>query len=199
MRRGRGRALVLALALASLCGCTRQPAPRLFILAPATLGPASVISAQNGAPLVSLMPVRVPDYLDSTDILRRTGPNELTPSPDGRWGERLSSGLTDALASALLPHLPGQVLTTQPAPQAARRLSLVIETLEIGRDSCWVIAQWEDRRLGSRETTRRGRGVFVESTGAQSDDSAVAAALGLIIERLARSMVETESPDIRDP
>lgn len=90
-------AMLSALLLLSGCGGARPPAELL------TLGPlqAEERSVRADAPTISVRRVTVPDYLDSFDVLRRTGPYSLTRDPDRQWAERPSAGIQRLIETAL--------------------------------------------------------------------------------------------------
>src|SRR3974390_3262476 len=111
-RAGRLRSLSVVLVLGSaLTGCgSAGPPPVIYVLgAP----PLAAVSSELlvGRPVVELKHVTVPDYLDVSDIMVRQSANALTSSQTGRWGERLSVGITRALPANLSGRLPGFVVT----------------------------------------------------------------------------------------
>jgi uncharacterized lipoprotein YmbA len=59
---------------------------------------------QTGMPIVQIERIRLPDYLDNRDIVTRLD-NALVPSETGRWAERLSVGVSRALAASVAPRL----------------------------------------------------------------------------------------------
>ena len=76
-------------------GCASGVARRLYVLGT----PLESTETEANGPVVWLRRVSLPDYLDSTDIVWRAGQHGLQTSPTGRWGERLSLGITQALAT----------------------------------------------------------------------------------------------------
>ncbi|MBV9247718.1 MAG: membrane integrity-associated transporter subunit PqiC [Acetobacteraceae bacterium] len=91
MTNGRRRELFLALGPAfCLAACSPTgPPPAVYVLGTPTPAKTNV-EVLAGQPVLEVKPVTVPDYLDISDILTRRGDNSMTPSPTGRWGERLS-------------------------------------------------------------------------------------------------------------
>jgi len=93
------------LVVVSLAACQSSPS-RLYLLnAQAAASPETVAIAMSAFPASGLrlpvtpaavsasaigVAVTVPQYLDRTDVVERTGGNELTTSPDVQWGEDLS-------------------------------------------------------------------------------------------------------------
>jgi uncharacterized lipoprotein YmbA len=178
--------IVLTLLLVS---CGFAPMPRTFVIggSPSPLG----VRSETGRPIIELRTVSVPDYADSTDILRRVGPNEVAPSPTGRWGERLSLGLTDALSAALSRRLPGRVVTTQSGSEPDLRLIVDFETVDI--EPGGVVrgtVRWRIIARGGPPLAHAGQAAFSEAAGS-ADDAAVAAAMTLMVEHLADQIVVT--------
>ena len=167
-----------------LAGCGSGASVRNYELGSAA-PMATGTGAEAGLPIIELMNVSVPDYLDSSDILRRTGANELTASPSGRWAERLSQGLTHALAADLRARLPHDVITTDAGGAPTRRLLVDVESFEIAADGrCLLTARW---RLAAGEGAPIGageHGSFSETAGSK-DDAAVAAAMSRAVDQLA--------------
>ena len=96
--------LVLAL-LTILMGCASGPQAVTYVLS-APADPVAGVSGEIGRPVVELRNVTLPDYLDTSDIFVRDGRNELKSSQTGRWGERLSVGVTRALIVDLAKRMP---------------------------------------------------------------------------------------------
>ncbi len=95
---------VLAAALAVPPGCGAPP-PQVYVLGNA-VADAPATASQMNTPTVEVRPARVPDYLDTTDIVTRGAGGLIVPSQSGRWGERFSIGLTRAVGAALTKKLP---------------------------------------------------------------------------------------------
>jgi hypothetical protein len=178
-------AAVAAITLLGLSGCLSSPPPRTYILGyPADAGP--VTRTQTGRPVVEVKPVSVPDYQDTRDILVRTGVNELVASPTGRWGDRLSVGITRALTAALAKRLPNMDVTASPpVSPAAQQVVVDVDTFEI-RDGgpCLLGARWSIVDRGGRRSTTSDYARFaVDANG--RNDAHVAAAMTQAVDRLA--------------
>jgi len=168
-----------------LVGCSGAgPPPTEYVLG--TMAPATATTVpQTGLPVVELRRVQLPDYLDTTDILERRD-NQLVPSSTGRWGERLSVGMSRTLTAALAARLPRMVVTaTPPVERPARQLLVDVAAFEsrAGHEvvlvARWSIADGASRRiLVSQQTS------LVESI-AGTGDSAVVAAMSHAVEELA--------------
>jgi uncharacterized lipoprotein YmbA len=139
-----------------------------------------------GRPVIEIKPVLVSDYLDVSDILVRQAANVVAPSPTGRWGERLSVGITRALATALTRCLPDFIVTvTTPVEQPARQIVAEIETFEPRPDGAVVlVARWRALDDAGRKTLS-GERVSLTEPIAGPDDAAVVAAMTQAIEDFA--------------
>lgn len=174
--------LVAALGLA---GCSlADPPPTEYVLGRTPPATTAAVS-ETGLPVLEVARVRLPDYLDTTDIVERRG-NELVPSPRGRWGERLSLGLTRALTASLAARLPGMVVTaTLPVDRPERQVFVDVASFEPRPErgvvlvARWSVAERDSRRILFAEQTS-----LVEPV-ARADDGAVAAAMSLAADRLA--------------
>jgi hypothetical protein len=184
----RGLALVAITVL--LAGCGSGPTMRIYVLGspdPTMVGAWS----EAGRPVIELRTVLVPDYLDSSDILRRVGPNEVAASPTGRWGERLSMGLTHALASTLSRRLPNAVIVTTPASGAARLIFVDIERFDIEADGrCLVTARWRIT-ANDGQTPSEGESASFSEVAASTDDPAVASAMTRAVDHLGGQIAST--------
>ena len=178
----RGLTVVMATTWLTCCGST--PIPRTFVLGDAA-PPAIGVWSEAGLPIVELNTVSLPDYLDSADILRGAGPNEVIASPTGRWGERLSLGLTHALATALSRRLPHLVVTTTPISEPVWRIFVDVQRVDIGAGGqCLLAARWRISQINGRPTPESEHGTFTE-TAASADDGAVALAMTRAVDHLA--------------
>jgi len=104
-----------------LAACQSSPS-RLYLLnAQAAASPETVVIAMSDFPASGLhlpltpsaasasaigVSVTVPEYIDRTDVVERTGGNELKTNPDVQWGEDLSVDAARVLAEDLAAELP---------------------------------------------------------------------------------------------
>jgi uncharacterized lipoprotein YmbA len=190
IRPGGIRIAALFLCLASCGGGT---ALRLYDLNGAV--PAVTLSGSDkNFQVIALDRVTIPDELDSTDMLRRRGAHELVASPSGRWGERLSQAITDALAARLANAEPHLAFTTLFNAHPAARLIIVIERLDMGADgACFMQAHWQIVRAQQTAAQTSMRGSF-RATATAGDDGAAVAALAGMLDQLAATI----SADLHD-
>jgi uncharacterized protein len=187
-------ALAWAGVLLSACG-TGGPVPATYVLgdaAPAVNSDQSVV----GRNVVYVQRVLVPDYLDTTDIQTRQAANELKPSKTGRWGERLSLGITGALTRSLARLLPRDVVTAErPLDTAWRQVLVNVETFEPRLDgSVVLVARWQVTDGGGHGALAGERLSLTAQAGGIGDADVVAAMSRLVDQLAARVAAALAQP-----
>jgi uncharacterized protein len=185
-RRGAWSALLSLGAAASLLlvGCARGgPPPALYVLG--AMPPAmTATTSEAGLAVVEVTEVKVPDYLDTTDLIVRSF-GRLIPSATGRWGERLSVGMTRALAASLAARLPRMVVTTARPAAPARRILVDVEAFEAQSDGSVVLAASWSIASGSSRQTLLAEHSSIAVPLEKRDDAAVVAAMSRAVDELA--------------
>ena len=141
--------------------------------------------------MLRLAAVRVPDYLDSNDIVLRVGPHQLQTLATARWGERLSAGVTHALAGDLAGRLPAVQVTADPSgDEFAARVLVSVETFDVWADGhCVLKAGWTIVSAHPPAVSSAGGGTFVAAPGtALTGDAAVVGGMADAVEQLAQSL-----------
>jgi uncharacterized lipoprotein YmbA len=187
-----------AAAAVPIVGCGSYPLPKVYALGDS--GPAAAgVTSDAGRPVFDLRTVSAPDDVDTTDILRRSGPNRVVASPTGRWAERVSVGLTQALANALSRRLPNVVIETRSAYEAPRRILVDVDRFEIGPDGrCLIAARWGLTGADGKTRPWSDQGTFVVAA-ASGGDAAAAAAMTLAADQLAGQIAVTIERALADP
>ena len=96
----------------------RTPEARFFVLRSLAEPPAEGPGASP--PLVGLLPVALPGYLDRPQLITWVAPGELRIDEYLRWAEPLDAGLARTLAANLDALLPQSRIILSPWPAAAR-------------------------------------------------------------------------------
>jgi uncharacterized lipoprotein YmbA len=184
------RGFALGCAALLLAGCGTFALPRVYVLG--DLSPAaSGVTDEAGLAHLELKTVTVPDYLDTTRILRRGASHEVIASQAGQWGERVSIGVTRALAADLARRLPSVVIESREAYEPPRRLLVDVERFEIGEDgACTLTARWRVSVSGEKVPSPSHRGTFIE-TATSNTDEAAAWAMTSAIDQLAGQIATT--------
>jgi uncharacterized lipoprotein YmbA len=184
------RGITLAAAALLLSGCGTFPLPRTYILGDIDRSTPGVVD-ESRLTHIELKTVAVPDYLDTTDIVRRGASNEVTTSSTGQWGERLSLGITRALALDLARRLPHTVIESRSEYEPSRRLFVDVERFEIGQDGrCTLTARWSVTASGAKDQPNGEQGTFIETLTAKTD-AADASAMTAAIDQLAGQITLT--------
>jgi uncharacterized lipoprotein YmbA len=188
------RSLALAALISIAAGCLSNREYRNIY----SLDGAADVPSQAGAvtkrPVMQLERVLIPDYLDATDIQLRVGAHEIHESATGRFGERLSLGITHALRSDLASRLPAYTIAlAQSVYSPARRILVNVDAFDVwpsGR--CVLVADWtivdEDRRT----KLSADRGTFTTvATGVNPGDGAIVTAMADAVRQLADRIAST--------
>jgi uncharacterized lipoprotein YmbA len=184
-----------AAAALCLCACGSYPLPKVYVLGDAQPATASPV-ALAGQPVIELRPVQVPDDLDSTDIIRRVGANQIVPSPSGRWGERLSVGITQDLVATLSRQAPEVTIEARSVYEPSRRLLVTIERFEIAPDGhCTLAARWRLTTADGKVAAQSEEATFVE-LASSGTDAAAAAAMTRAVDSLAGQIAVTVRRDL---
>jgi uncharacterized lipoprotein YmbA len=197
----RNAASLLALFL-GVAGCSSGPPVRIFVLTP-PLTPAVALTPPLRSPSGSteqleVRRVLVPDYLDTTDILLREGRNEVKPSSTGRWGERLSEGLTHALAAELAVRLPSGSVVLDASSKPQRQLLINVQALDLWPDGrCVLAASWSIVNRDPPRATATGSGSFDTAPAAggfAAGDARLVEAVARTVRKLADAIDLRELP-----
>ena len=131
-----------------------------------TAVPSPEPSAKVSPPcIVRVLPVEVPNYLQTSDMVIRTGTNEVVFTKFNRWAEPLDAGIRRVLAQNLRGFRGIQeALVDEPSPARPKLYIISVHILECegsdinGRGSTLFSAAW-DISQGRTEATL-ARGVF---------------------------------------
>jgi uncharacterized lipoprotein YmbA len=153
-------ALLFAALLFTGCrGLAPSSAPNTYwLLSPIEGTPAD-------APLrtaVGVGPLEFPNYLDRLEVVRRSGPNQLSVSEFARWGESLQKSFEDVLAQNLEILVPGTSAVRFPwkgSRQVDYRLSMVVSRFEVDIPTAAAAldASWSLTRVPRGERLGGGR------------------------------------------
>ncbi len=138
--------------------------------------------------MVEVKPVRLPEYLDTRELVVRSG-NQLLPSKTGQWAERLSVGMTRALALSLGMQLPDvAVLTANPVERPTWQVWVDVTAFEAKIDRQVVLAaRWTITDGIGRSSLLSEDTVRMEPTESMGD-AAVVNAMNRAVEVLARQI-----------
>jgi uncharacterized lipoprotein YmbA len=176
--------------------CFGGPHRQIYVLTAATTVPDIVAYLTEG-PALQVEMVLLPAYLDNSEILLRLGAHRLEPAPRAHWGERLSLGLTHALAADLSKTLSQYRVSLQRSESpAARLLRVEVETFDVFPDGhCVLAAEWAIVEKSSASAPILGQGTYVTPPLAipHPDDAALVGAMSTAVAELAAGVVNSLS------
>jgi len=159
-----------------------------------TATPARAGDSRGPQPRLEVRRILVPDYLDSTDILLRSGRDEVKASVTARWGERLSLGLTDAVGADLAARMPQYAIVKDASSKPQQQLLITVTALDLwpsGR--CVLAASWSIVDEDDLMPASFGSGTFdslnADGTMTATDASlveSVARTIGKLADRVAK-------------
>jgi len=188
------RLLALAALISTTAGCLSHREYRHIYSLEGAVDAPTQAGAVAERPVMQLQRVLIPDYLDTNDILLRVGAHEVHESATGRFGERLSLGVTHALRSDLAARLPLYTIAlARSADRPARQILVNVDAFDVwptGR--CVLVADWTILDADRRTLLSADRGSFtIAAAGAHPDDGAVIAAMADAVQQLADRIAAT--------
>ncbi len=189
------RPIALAALISIAAGCiSHRERQHVYALDAALDTPGNAEAAPRG-PELQLQRVLVPDYLDTTDLLLRVGTHEIRESATGRFGERLSLGVTHALRSDLAARLPlDAIALAQPAEISARQILVTVDVFDVRPNGgCVLAANWTILEADRRAVLTADHGTFITASagGGISDDAAIVSAMADAVRQLADRIAST--------
>jgi uncharacterized lipoprotein YmbA len=180
--------------VAFVAGCgTGEPVPKVYVLDETTAPVAETVS-QLGLPAVEVRPVRVPDYLDTTDIVTRGSDGLALASRSGQWGDRLSIGVTRTVVETLTSRLPQLSISQSPPLGLPRwRVRIVIDAFDVAPEGTTLVAKWTVVDGASTRPDLDERVVLTSKAPHGRDTEVVAAMRQEIVElseRIAASLAQ---------
>ena len=189
------RPIALAALIAIAGGCLSQREYRHIYSLDGAADDATPRQAVPERPAVQLQRVLIPDYLDTTAILLRVSVHEIHESTTGRFGERLSLGVTHALRSDLASRLPLYTIAlAQPAAEPARQILVNVNAFDVwpsGR--CVLVADWTVLDADRKTLLSGDRGTFTTAAvaGVNPGDGAIVTAMADVVRQLADRIAST--------
>jgi uncharacterized lipoprotein YmbA len=172
-------------------GCSSGAPRRTYLLTPpiAPTAPSTTTPALR----LEVRRILIPDYLDSPDILMRSGSDEVKASATGRWGERLSQGLTHAVGADLAARMPQYSIVQDGSGTTQRQLRVTISALDLWPEGrCVLAANWSIVDPDSSIPMTTGSGTFETMNAggpAAVSDANLVEAIARTLGKLADSIV----------
>lgn len=151
MRRARRMSRVMATiaagAAAAACALSHTAPAKTYVLDPQpSAGAASPAPTASPVPVIGILKVTIPGWIDRPQIAGRTPSGEVAADEYARWGEPLGRGIQRVVAENLALLLPDQRIITAPfAPgdDPARRIEVIVaEAARQADHSVLLEARW---------------------------------------------------------
>jgi len=178
-------AMVLMLMLMGLvlAGCAGPPL-RLYTLSDAADPADPPGSIRQVSPVIRVDRVILPGYLDTQDILVRSG-HVLERSPTGRWATRLSIAATELLRARLAMRRPDALVTDQ-SEGGAYDYEIRVDVSELdvmSSGEAILAADWQIRRRAGAAAIRRR--LRLVRRGSVATDASVVELEAMLFDQLA--------------
>ena len=137
--------LILSLLLQVACLGTTPPS-QFYLLEPLAETDATKASANPAKITLALSPVRIPHYLERSQIVTAAGKNTYQIDELHRWAESLDDNMTRVMLQDLTVLVSADVVmsTTSRAKQAELRLSVTVLEFHVDRQNKAILsAQWQ--------------------------------------------------------
>ncbi|WP_247877353.1 PqiC family protein [Azospirillum brasilense] len=190
------RLLLCAAALAALAACSTSPSRfyHLDAVAPdaAPPGNAPLRAGEAQRRVIGLEGVKVPGYLDRSEMVMRAPGNRLVVKEFDRWGGPLDEMVTRTLLRNLETDLPGAEVVGLPLQRdfpVNQVVEVTLDRFDAAEDGPAVLeARWRVFDQGGDRLRRLGHTAAQEPVSAAGDPGAVADALSRTLTRLAQDI-----------
>lgn len=189
---------ILSLSLISatmlLVGCGSSPDAKFYILN--TIGRNAsipVATMKNQSVVVKVGPVSIPDMLDQSQIVTRTGKNRLVIDEYNRWSGDFQSDIQRIIGENISILLPtDQVTLSQEIMLLPVDFQVIVNVREFDGTLGGVVtlnADWVVARKGKEKSVKAKKSVLQESSGGVGYENYVAAQSRLL-EELSREIAD---------
>jgi hypothetical protein len=143
--------VILLCAMVQLSGCATTPMPHFYQLGIAADSQGVAANDAEDGPLIGIGPIRLPGYLDRSQIVTRANATELNLSDSHRWAEPLQENFTRTLAEQLSQMLGTSTISIEPSRNRANLdLRIMVDVIRFDADrngDVFLIAYWSVENL----------------------------------------------------
>ncbi|MGZ8217521.1 PqiC family protein [Methylomagnum sp.] len=190
MRFQRLRPLGFVLILFLLGGCVgKSPPVEYFMLEPERHAASTPAGDEATGPVIAVGPIRIPEYLERSQIVTAKGGNAYKVDESHRWAERLDDNVSRVLVRNLEAMVPARQVLASSADRGQAvdfRVPLNILEFHIEPDGqALLIAQWSIRR---DKDTLIGRTTSIRAAASTTDYGRMVSALNECLNGLSRTI-----------
>lgn len=184
------RKCVLLLVLLALAGCADSPDTRFFVLE--AVPPSEPASNASGDP-IAVDAIRIPDYLDRPELVRRLGRHRIHVSSVNRWGAPIASMIREVLIENLEQRLP-RGLVSAPGQHAGPSRPLLVRIYDFALNASGRVeldADWSLFDDRGNVLLRRREKIEVEPSeiSAAAQAEGMSRALATLADRIVAALV----------
>lgn len=136
---------LLPLLLQTACIGTTPPS-QFYMLEPLAADSENLSNLGQARLILALVPVKIPHYLDRSQMVNAAGKNTYQLDELHRWAERLDENMTRVMLQDLTQLIPADVVLTTSKHAQHAELRLMVNVLEFHVDpqgQAWLMAQWQ--------------------------------------------------------
>jgi len=173
--------------LITLQGCGSSPSVRFYALEPLAIEYAT---DPEGAAVLGLGPLRIPDYLHRSQLVTRGYESELVIDEYNRWAEPLSTAVHRTLANNVDALLDTVAVVSFPSTASVDyRLVGQIQRFEVdARGIALLDVQWRVEDANGEELTPPRRSSYEHRASRRDDPEAGVAALNEMLGQFSRDI-----------
>ncbi len=158
-------AVGLSVSLLLLIGCSSSVSSRYYLLNP--ISTEGKIVSEDSCPTIGVGPVKLPDYVNRTQIVSRARGNELTLSYLDLWGEPLTESVPRMIGENLSRLLCTKEIVFFPwRPSRLTDIRVEVEVLamdgtlggNVSLDAWWSVASGKNRIVRKATYTQAAAG-----------------------------------------
>ncbi|HME44854.1 MAG TPA: PqiC family protein, partial [Syntrophorhabdales bacterium] len=156
-----------------LAGCAGSTPARNYVLSPLAEGK---VASQESCPAVGIGPIKLPEYVNRTQIVTRTSPNEITLAYFDLWAEPLAESVPRTLAenvSRLICTKEIVFFPWRPSHVPDYRVEVEILTMDGALGTTVSLEAWWSVASGKARVTRKA--TYTEQVTGQGYDALVQA------------------------
>jgi uncharacterized lipoprotein YmbA len=173
------RFILVLSALLAAAGCGSSPKRNFYTLQPPPSASLRSLPGGPARPAIVVGPVTLPDVVDRSQLVVRTGDNRLEISDVHRWAEPLKSEVAAVLAADLSRELGGAQVSVQGQGTAGEPdIRVAVDVLRFESvlgSSAAMEAVWVVRRKDAADQPVRGRSMAHEAVQGDGYEALVAA------------------------
>ena len=183
---------VLVVVILATAGCATSPPSQFYLMTPlpGADAPRDTGGRQDGL-VLGVGPVKLPAYLDRSEVVTRSSPNALRVAEFNRWAEPLEDNFTRVIAMNLGVLAGTDSVSVYPWPRSAAvdyQVTVDVDRFDAGANGQVVlVARWQVLAGEGGRSVRSGRTVVTEPV-VSTDYEALAGAMSSAAATLSREV-----------